>query len=46
MMEARITMFKDRDKENYNRIYKRLAGKNIPQKVNRYQYKHKVWTYD
>ena len=45
MMEARITMFKDRDKENYNRIYKRLAGKNIPQKVNRYQYKHKVWTY-
>ena len=45
MMEARITMFKDQNKEKYNQVNKRLAGKNIPQNANRYQYKHKVWTY-
>ena len=44
MMEARITMFKDQNKEKYNQVNKRLAGKNIPQNANRYQYKHKVWT--
>ena len=45
MMEARLTLFKDQDKEKYNQISKRLSGKNIPQNANRYQYKHKVWTY-
>ena len=44
MMEAKITVFREQNKEKYNQIAKRLAGKNIPQNANRYQYKHKVWT--
>ena len=43
MMEARITMFKDQNKDKYNQVNKRLADKNIPQNANRYNYKHKVW---
>jgi len=45
MLEARITIFKDAEKEKYNQVAKRLAGKNLPQNKNRYQYKQKVWTY-
>ena len=45
MMEARITLFRDQKKDEYIRVNKRLAGKNIPQNANRYQYKHKVWVY-
>ena len=45
MMEARITMFKDQNKEKFNQVSKRLAEKNIPQNENRYRYKQKVWTY-
>jgi DNA-directed RNA polymerase len=45
MLEARITIFKDEEKDKYNQVAKRLAGKNLPQKKNRYQYKQKVWTY-
>ena len=45
MMEARITLFRDTKREEYNRVNKRLSGKNIPQNANRYQYKHKVWVY-
>ena len=45
MLEARITIFKDAEKEKYNQVAKRLAGKNLPQKKNRYGYKQKVWTY-
>ena len=36
MMEARITMFKDQNKDKYNQVNKRLADKNIPQNANRY----------
>ena len=45
MMEARITLFRDTKREEYNRVNKRLSGKNIPQNANRYQYKHKVGVY-
>jgi DNA-directed RNA polymerase len=45
MLEARITIFKDREKDKYNQIAKRLTGKNIPQNANRYQYKRNVWVY-
>ena len=45
MLEARITIFKDEEKDKYNQIAKRLTGKNIPQNANRYQYKRNVWTY-
>jgi DNA-directed RNA polymerase len=45
MTEAKITSFKDREKDKFNQISKRLSGRNIPQNKNRYAYKHKVWTY-
>ena len=45
MHEARITKFKFDNKPEYQKVFKRLAGKNIPQNANRYQYKQKVWTY-
>ena len=45
MLEARITIFKDEEKDKYNQVAKRLAGKNIPQNANRYQYKRNVFTY-
>ncbi len=45
MLEARITIFKDQEKDKYNQIAKRLQGKNIPQNANRYQYKRNVWVY-
>ena len=45
MLEARITLFKDKEKDKYNQIAKRLTGKNIPQNANRYQYKRNVWVY-
>ena len=45
MLEAKITIFKDEEKDKYNQIAKRLVGKNIPQNANRYLYKRKVWTY-
>ena len=45
IQEARITQFKEQDKENYNKTARKLAGKNIPQGIRRYQYKSRVWTY-
>ena len=45
MLEARITIFKDEEKDKYNQVAKRLVGKNIPQNANRYQYKRNVWVY-
>ena len=45
MLEARITTFKDYEKTEYNKISKKLEGKNIPQNANRYQYKRNVWVY-
>ena len=45
MQEARITQFKEKDKDNYNKTARKLAGKNIPQGIRRYQYKSRVWTY-
>jgi len=45
MQEARITQFKDQNRESYNKTSRKLAGKNIPQNANRYQYKSRVWTY-
>ena len=45
MLEAKITIFKDEEKDKYNQVAKRLTGKNIPQNANRYLYKRKVWTY-
>ena len=45
MLEARITAFKDVEKTEYNKIAKKLEGKNIPQNANRYQYKRNVWVY-
>jgi DNA-directed RNA polymerase len=45
MQEARITQFKEQNKESYNKTARKLAGKNIPQNANRYQYKSRVWTY-
>ena len=45
MLEAKITIFKDEEKDKYNQGAKRLTGKNIPQNANRYLYKRKVWTY-
>ncbi len=45
MMEARILMFKEQKKDQYNQVAKKLAGKNIPQKANRWQYKKNVWVY-
>ena len=45
MQEARITHFKEMDKDNYNKTARKLAGKNIPQGIQRYKYKARVWTY-
>ena len=46
MHEARITQFKEQHKDSYNQnTASKLAGKNIPQNANRYQYKSRVWTY-
>jgi len=45
MLEARITIFKDQEKDKYNQVAKRLLGRNIPQNANRYQYKRNVWVY-
>ena len=45
MLEAKITIFKDEEKDKYNQVARRLTGKNIPQNANRYLYKRKVWTY-
>ena len=45
MLEAKITIFKDEEKDRYNQVAKRLTGKNMPQNANRYLYKRKVWTY-
>jgi len=45
MLEARITIFKDKEKDKYQQVSKRLQGKNIPQNANRYQYKRNVWVY-
>jgi DNA-directed RNA polymerase len=45
MQEARITQFREQNKESYNKTARKLAGKNIPQNANRYQYKSRVWTY-
>ena len=45
MLEARITFFKDQEKDKYQQIAKRLQGRNIPQNANRYQYKRNVWVY-
>jgi len=45
MMEARILMFKEQKRDQYNQVFKRLEGKNIPQKANRWQYKKNVWVY-
>ena len=45
MLEARITLFKDMDIENYEKTFRKLDGKNLPQKGNRYAYKQKVWVY-
>ena len=45
MLEARITIFKDKEKDKYDQIAKRLVGRNIPQNANRYQYKRNVWVY-
>jgi hypothetical protein len=45
MLEARITLFKDKEKDKYNWQSKRLLGRNIPQNANRYQYKRNVWVY-
>tara|TARA_R100001463_G_scaffold59466_1_gene111763 strand:- start:580 stop:1560 length:981 start_codon:yes stop_codon:yes gene_type:complete len=45
MQEARITQFKEQNKDSYNKTARKLSGKNIPQGIRRYQYKSKVWTY-
>jgi len=45
MQEARITQFKEQNKDSYLKTSRKLAGKNIPQNANRYQYKSRVWTY-
>ena len=45
MQEARITHFKQVDKDNYLKTARKLADKNIPQRTDRYKYKAKVWTY-
>lgn len=45
MHEARITQFKEQNKDSFNKTSRKLAGKNIPQNANRYQYKSRVWTY-
>jgi len=45
MLEARITIFKNKEKDKYQQVSKRLQGKNIPQNANRYQYKRNVWVY-
>ena len=45
MLEAKITIFKDEEKDRYNQVAKRLTGKNMQQNANRYLYKRKVWTY-
>lgn len=45
MLEARILLFKEQKKKEYNQVAKRLEGKNIPQKTNRWQYKKNVWVY-
>ena len=45
MLEAKITIFKDEEKDKYNQIARRLVDKNIPQTSNKYRHKKKVWTY-
>ena len=45
MLEARITLFKDLDIENYYKTQRKLEGRNLPQKGNRYAYKQRVWVY-
>ena len=45
MMEAKIIKFKEQHKDNYLKTQRKLAGKNLPQKMSRYKYKSKVWTY-
>ena len=45
MHEARITQFKEQNKDSFIKTSRKLAGKNIPQNANRYQYKSRVWTY-
>ena len=45
MQEARITQFKEQNKDSFNKTARKLAGKNIPQGIRRYQYKSRVWTY-
>lgn len=45
MQEAKIILFKETNRKQYEQINKRLSGKNIPQKTNRYLYKKNVWTY-
>ena len=45
MLEARITLFKDKDKINYDKTHRKLEGKNIPQRGSRYDYKERVWIY-
>jgi DNA-directed RNA polymerase len=45
MHEARITQFQTQNKDSYTKTSRKLAGKNIPQNANRYQYKSRVWTY-
>lgn len=45
MHEARITKFQTQNKDSYIKTSRKLAGKNIPQNANRYQYKSRVWTY-
>ena len=45
MQEARITRFKEQNKQAFEITKKRLHERNIPQGTNRYRYKSKVWTY-
>ena len=45
MQEARITQFKEQNRDSFNKTARKLAGKNIPQGIRRYKYKSKVWSY-
>ena len=44
MLEARITLFKDMDKENYDKTYRKLLNKKSHSKGAR-EYKKNVWVY-
>ena len=45
-MEAKLTLFEDRQNDNYNWIKNvKLAEKNIAQRKSRYRHKKNVWTY-